>query len=305
MKNKNKKIILLVLVVLFLNACAYIVTPEPATTPTTEASKGWAGFVTNVGPSDTGSLRIEIGIQNDTSDWSVMQAAADKPVELINADGSESTCETVFVSTGGNSLPNGFQMRGYTGGTKMEPKTQLLYVECAGATAQPGQKLKVEYTYTTGSFNYYVKPKPVEAEMVLNLDEVAADVQYPVAKAVDGLINKETDTIEAINQCVLTLAGVTRTDTGLEFSWNNKNPSPSPTYVHIGMPPVIASDGIIYGFFESPHLADTPITPNGGESNWTTTVTAPADVTGLYLLVSVESKQQRNFINHVIDITDK
>ena len=31
----------------------------------------------------------------------------------------------------------------------------------------------------------------------------------------------------------------------------------------------------------------------------------PADVTGLYVLVSVESKQQRLFISHVIDITDK
>lgn len=305
MKKTNKKIVFLVLIVLFLNACAYIVTPEPATTPTTEASQGWGGLVTKVGPSETGSLRVDISIQNNTSDWSAMQAIAEKPVELIQSDGTKSTCETVFVGTGGNSLPPGFQMRGYTGGNKMKPETQLLYVECKGATAQPGEKLKISYSYTTGSFNFYVKSKPVTADMELNLDEIAADVKYPVAQAVDGLIKKQTDSIEAINQCVLTLKEVKRTDTGLEFSWNNKNPSPSPTYVHIGLPPVIGTDGIIYGIFESPHIADAPITPNGGESNWTTTVTAPADATGLYLLVSVESKQQRNFINYVIDISDK
>jgi len=305
MKKTNKKIALLVLIVLFLNACAYIVTPEPATTPTTEASKGWAAFATKVGPSDTGSLRIEITIRNNTSDWSAMQAVADKPVELLQSDGTKSACETVFVSTGGNSLPPGFQMRGYTGGTKMDPQTQLLYVECTGATAQPGEKLVINYSYTTGSFNFYVKSKPVAGVMELNLDEITADAVYPVAEKIDGLIIKQSDTIAAINQCVLNLADVKRTDKGLEFSWHNTNPSPSPTYVHIGLPPVIGTDGIIYGIFESPHIADAPITPNGGESNWTTTVTAPADAKGLYLLVSVETKQQRNFINHVIDITDK
>jgi hypothetical protein len=108
MKKSNKKIALLVLVVLFLNACAYIVTPEPATTPTSVASKGWFGFVTKVGPSESGSLRVELSLRNDTSDWSAMQAVAEKPVELVQSDGTKSTCESVFVSTGGNSLPPGF-----------------------------------------------------------------------------------------------------------------------------------------------------------------------------------------------------
>jgi hypothetical protein len=31
----------------------------------------------------------------------------------------------------------------------------------------------------------------------------------------------------------------------------------------------------------------------------------PADAKGLYLLVDVESKQQRFFVHHVIDLTDK
>ena len=31
----------------------------------------------------------------------------------------------------------------------------------------------------------------------------------------------------------------------------------------------------------------------------------PADVTGLYILVQVESKQLKLFVSHAIDITDK
>ena len=40
-------------------------------------------------------------------------------------------------------------------------------------------------------------------------------------------------------------------------------------------------------------------------ADWKTTVAVPADVTGLYILVTVEAKQQKNFVGHAIDITDK
>jgi hypothetical protein len=49
----------------------------------------------------------------------------------------------------------------------------------------------------------------------------------------------------------------------------------------------------------------TPRTPSKETTNWTTKVVVPKDVTGLYILVSVESKQADYFISHVIDITDK
>ena len=279
MTKKNKKIALILLVGLFLNACAYIVTPEPNTTPTSAAAKDWGGFVTNVGVNDAGDLHINIAIRNDTASWSAMQSVPEKPAVLTLSDGSTVNCGTVFVGTGGNSLAPGFQMRGYTGGTKMEPETQLLYVECTGAKAQPGSTLKVSYSYTTGDLSYYVTPKSTNADLVLNLDEIVTDAQYPVAQAAEGLIEKHGEIIEAINQCQLTLTDIKRTETGLELFWDNKNPSQSPTYVHIGKPPVIDSEGIIYGYYESPHLADAPITPNGGVSDWTTTVTVPAEAT--------------------------
>jgi hypothetical protein len=126
-----------------------------------------------------------------------------------------------------------------------------------------------------------------------------------VAQPIDGLVQKASDPIEAINKVVLTLTAAKRTADGLEFDWHTENPTAYQTYVHIGTPPVIGSDGIIYGFYESPHLADTPITPAGEHADWSTTVAVPGDVTGLYILVSVEAKAQKNFVSHVLDITDK
>jgi hypothetical protein len=44
--------------------------------------------------------------------------------------------------------------------------------------------------------------------------------------------------------------------------------------------------------------------PNN-KAEWTTTVTIPDDVPGLYVLVSVETRQSKYFVSHVIDIMNK
>jgi len=304
MRTKKNTILILVSAAL-LFACAYIVTPAPDVTPTSAAAKGWKGIVTNVGKNDAGDLHIDITIRNETADWSLMQAIEGKPAVLTTSDGKTTNCDTVFVSTGGNRLAPGFQMRGYTGGTEAAPKTQLLYVECKGATVAPGSKLVIDYGYVTGPFYYYLAATPTNATMELNLDDVAKDLKYPIGVPIQGLIVKPDDGIQAINSCILTLLDVKRTDNGLEFSWQTKNPGAYPSYVHIGNPPVIGDDGVIYGFYESPDLADAPISPAGDMAEWKTDVTVPNTIKGLYILVQVESKQVRNFVSHVIDITDK
>ena len=299
------KILLLLVASSFLFACAYIVTPAPDVTPTSVSAKGWKGIVTSIGKNDAGDLHIDITIRNETDDWSLMQAVDGKPAVLKTSDGKTTNCDTVFVGTGGNRLAPGFQMKGFTAGTKAAPKTQLLYVECKGATAAPGSKLDIDYSYVSGPFNYYLSATPTNATMELNLDQVSTDLKYPIGDAIKGLIEKPDTGISAINSCVLTLADVTRTDTGLEFSWEAKNPGAYPTYIHIGNPPVIGDDGIIYGLYESPDLADAPITPSDDKADWKTDVIVPNTVKGLYVMVSVETKQERFFVSHVIDITDK
>lgn len=52
-------------------------------------------------------------------------------------------------------------------------------------------------------------------------------------------------------------------------------------------------------------LAPVPLTPAGEKVQWTTEAKAPSDEKGFYTLLSVESKQMRTFVNHLIDITNK
>ena len=304
MRN-TKALILFSLSTILMFACEYIITPAPDVTPTSAAAKGWTGTAIKVEKNAAGGLHVELAIRNETADWSAMDAIAGQPAVLTGADGKSTTCGAVQVSSGGNRIPPGFQLRGYTAGTKSEPKTQLLNVECQGVSSAPGMALKIPYSYVTGPMNFYVASQATNATMEINLDKVASDLTYPVSASGDGEILKLDASIEAINKCVLTLKDVKRTDTGLEFTWQTENPGEYPTYVHIGNPPVIGADGIIYGLYESPHLADAPITPSGQTAEWTTTVTVPADAKGLYILVPVESKQQRLFISHAIDITNK
>lgn len=304
--SKKKFMIPLALCSLLCFACAYIVVPaDLMTTPTSTASRGWTGFVTNVGVSDAGDLHIDISIRNDTTDWSAMSAVEGEPAVLTTSDGKKTNCDTVFVGTGENRMPPGFQMRGYTGGTKKEPVTQLLYVECKGIAAVPGQTLSLDYTYITGPYDLHIPSIPVNETLTLNLDQIVSELKYPVAEPVDGLIHKMGDRIEAINSFSLILTDVVRTETGLELHWMEENPSDYPNYVHIGLPPVIGADGIVYGHYEDPSIAEGTIALPHATGEWTTSVQVPADVTGLYVVVSVETRQSKYFVSHVVDIADK
>ena len=122
---------------------------------------------------------MDLAIRNDTGDWSAMTVASSGAVALATSDGKTSPCATAFVGTGGTSLAPGFQMRGYTGGTKAKPETQLLYVECQGAAPAAGSRLAISYTYVTGEFNYYSPAPPASAKLEVDLDKLATDLDLP------------------------------------------------------------------------------------------------------------------------------
>ena len=291
--------------------CDYIVPPIDNSTPTPILSgHGWGAIVTGVSEAN-GALHIDLSLRNDSGDWSAMNVAASS-AKVTDAAGKTTSCATAFVGTSvfvndsGWFLPPAFVMKGYTSGSLATPTTQLNYVDCAGVTKAAGEKLAIQYTYITGPFNYYVPSQKNSGTLNLDLDKVVTDTKYPVAAKATGVeIAKAGDKIPAINHCSLQLTGVKRTDTGIEFSWTNTNPGASPAYLHIGNPPVIGTDGILYGFYRSPHLSDDLITPSGGTAAWTTTVITPKDATGFYILVPVESQQAKYFVDHVVDITDK
>lgn len=309
--NFRKALIPALLIYIFLSlACVYIVLPEGLEAPEEVVEgaelKVWNAVVTSVGKSDAGDLRIDITIRNDTGDWSTMQAVAEKPAVLTLSDGETTNCDTVFVGTGGHRLAPGFQMRGYTGGKKSELKTQLIYVECKGAVAAPGSKLSIEYVSFGGDLDDYdPELNKTDGVLELNLDEVVADLKYPIASPVDGLIQDKGISITALSDNVINLLDIQRTDAGFQFNWQNFNPTKFPLKTHIGTPPVIGSDGVIYGLYESLDIVPIPLTLAKENMEWTTEVTVPKDIKGFYIMLGVESKKPRTYVFYVLDISDK
>jgi hypothetical protein len=288
-----------------VTACEYVVMPpddRPGGGEGAEA-RGWSAVATAIEPGGDGT-QIDLTIRNDTGDWSAMHAIEDSAV-LTSGDGGSMACDASFVGTGGHRLAPGMQMRGYVAGPKSEPTVELIRVECPGAAPSAGARLAFDYAYATGEYNYYdPDASTAQGTLEIELDQVATDLSYPVAEPIDGLIQPPTVEITAINDVQLTMAGVERSDTGLAFEWETSNPGEYPSYVHIGLPPVIGADGILYGVYESPDLESVPVTPAGETAEWATETAVPADVDGLYVLLSVESKKQRLFVNYAIDITD-
>jgi len=302
--------ILLVCTMISLS-CAYVVLPEGVenmSDGTHAENAGWAGIVTNVSEADAGALHIDITIRNDTGDWSTMRAADGKPAILTTSDGKTTSCGTVLISTGGHRLAPGFQMRGYTMDGNDQPETQLLYVECEGAVATSGATLSIDYVSFDGELDYYVEVEEtnkVEGTLELNLDDVVKDLAYPVASSIEGLIQDSGTEMIALSENVISLLEAQRTDSGFQFTWQNFNPSKFALRTHIGIPPVIGDDGIIFGVYQTLDMPEVPLTPAQGSVEWTTEVAVPEDVGNLYILLSVESKKPRTYLNYALDITGK
>lgn len=286
-----------------LSGCEYVVIPEQRTTPPPAMTAGgWTAIANTVEQTPDG-LQVALTIRNDTGEWSAMEIAEGASVSLVDPSGGSSRCETAVVETGGTSIPPGFVMRGFTGGTRMEPRTELLHVVCQGATQTAGLTLRIPYSFTTGAFNFY-RPDPAQSgTLEVNLDAPVADLAYPVGTDTGLVVSKVGEPIEAINKVVLTLVDVKRSADEVQLNWRTENPTKYQAYVHIGNPPVIGSDGILYGRYTAPHLVDTPITLANDSAEWTTTVAVPADVQGLFALPSVESEQQKNYVSHAIDLS--
>jgi len=304
MKRNSALIACLAVPLLLSLACAYIVLPEGLEDLTTE-SKGWRAIPTGVTPADEGVVRIDLALLNETGDWSAMKATEGAPA-ILHTDGDDRECGTVFVGTGGHRVAPGFQLQGYIAGTKSEPVAQPIYVECPGGAPAPGSTISIPYSYVMGQYNYYEQDKGrVHDSLEVELDQAVEDLSFPVGDPVERLIQDPSTAMEALNKVTLELTDVQRTPDGLELSWKTANPGEYPTYVHIGNPPVIGEDGILYGFYETPDIVSVPITAAGDAAEWKTEVALPPEVHGLYILLSVETGKARLFANYAIDISDR
>jgi hypothetical protein len=166
----------------------------------TTLAEGWIAEATNVATSPSGDLRVDLAIINETGEWSVMQAVESKPALLKTGDGQTTNCDSISVGTGGHYLAPGFAMRGYTTGTEAETQTQLLYVECKGTQADAGSKLYIDVRYVGGDYNYYDKTGgQTDVRLEVDLDELGADLTYPIVTPLDGLIGQSSEPITGLN----------------------------------------------------------------------------------------------------------
>lgn len=303
--NRNlRNYFLISIIVLVSMACRYVVVPDDLIEKRTSFDD-WSAVVTGVSQNNDGDLHIDITIQNATGQWSTMQVEEGTPA-LLESDGKVTNCDVVFIGTGGHRLAPGLQIRGYTTGTKSKPVVQPLYVECAGADAEPGATLSVDYAAYNGELDYYHQDaNQSTGTLELSLDEIATDLTYPVFGDNEEWVEPVDADIPAISENIVNLVDVQRTDTGLIFSWKNFNPTEFALKTHIGNPPVVGDDGIIYGIYQIMDMVSVPLTPPNDESQWTTEQSVPSNVSNLYILLSVEDKQMRLYVNHLIDITDR
>lgn len=309
MISKRLRVFILLLISFFTFACAYVVVPDDIVVPEKKGEttgKEWRGVATKVSNSASGALQVDITIINNTGDWSRFEALAKTPALLVAEDGKSIACDTVNVSTGGHRLAPGFQTRGYVTSVDGKLQTQLLGVECGNATLTPGTKLTIKYANYSGILDDYA-PEGNKSEGILeiDLDKIESGLSYPIATPVEGLIQPMSTALTGLSENVVTLLAATRVENGLELTWQNFNPSKFALKTHIGIPPVIGSDGIIYGEYEILDMAPVPLTPPSENVEWTTEVSVPGDIKGFYVLLSLESKKPRTYVNYVLDISDK
>jgi len=303
MKRNLKNYFVILIVLLVSLACKYVVVPDDLIVSSTSFDD-WGAVVTGVTQNENGDLHIDITLQNATGQWSTMHAKEGSPA-IFNSGGDPINCDVVFVGTGGHRLAPGLQIRGYTTGSKLEPVVQPMYVECADAEAEPGATLTIDYVAYYGELDYYHQDANQAAgTLELSLDEIVTDLTYPVFGDIEDLVKPADADIPAISNNSVNLVDVQRTETGLIFHWKNFNPTEFALRTHIGTPPVVGDDGIIYGIYQIMDMVSVPLTPPNGEAQWTTEQVIPADVGNLYILLSVEDKQMRLYVHHLIDISD-
>ena len=231
---------MLVVCAVVLGACGYIVTPGRREQPRRQQTAGvWTAIATAVTQTPAGDLHVDLAIRNDTGDWSAMSVAPSGAVSLTTGDGKTEPVRDRLRGhrrhEPGPRLPDARLHRRHEG---RAGRPSCSTSSAPGRRRQPDRGWPSATRTSRASSTTTRRPRPRAAGSRSTWTSSAADLTYPVAEPVDGLVQKASDPIEAINKCVLTLTSATRTDTGLEFAWHTENPTAYPTYVHIGTPPV-------------------------------------------------------------------
>jgi hypothetical protein len=276
-----------------------------------EDTGGWSLIPLDITESSAGSgethVRVEFAARNDSDDWSAMRPAdaEERPTSLVTEGGKSYTCETVQVGSGGHYLPPGFQIRGYL---NRKGELQAIFVECTVPEGSlSGARLSIPYIAAVGEYDYYEKGDNIrDGQITVEIDpeQSPPDLAYPVASSLEVEVHPLTEPIIALNKCPLTLVEATRSDEGFSFKWTIFNPGEYNTLVHIGRPPAVGEDGIVYGAWVSPDLVEVPIAQPNEMIEIETQSAVPPDVVAPYMLLSVEQKRERLFSNYLVDLSE-
>ena len=121
-----------------------------------------------------------------------MDAIAGRPAVLhVRRRDDGRTARPSTSASGGHRLAPGFRMRGFMGGTEGRADDRRRSGSSAPARRRgPGAKLALDYAYVTGEYDYYDADATADrqARLEVDLDELAADLTYPIAEPVEGLI---------------------------------------------------------------------------------------------------------------------
>jgi hypothetical protein len=266
---------------------------------------GWSLIPINI-TEDGGMVRVEFAARNDTDGWSAMRPVEDaekQPTSLV-VGGKSYTCENTQIGSGGHYLPPGFQMRGWP---DRRGTVQAIFVECpAPEGSLSGALLSIPYIFATGEYDYYEKGENIhEAQLEVEIDpeQSPPDLTYPVAGSLEVEVYPLTEPIVALNDCTLTLVDATRTDEGFFMKWTIYNPGEYNTLVHIGRPPAVGEDGIVYSTWISPDRVEVPIAKPSETAEFETESLVPPDVVTPYMLLMVEQTRERLWTNYLVDLS--
>ena len=249
-----------------LGGCGYIVVPPEASAPVGAGVEGLdAPSPTSVEPGDGGDLQVELTHPQRDRRLERDAGRRGKPAVLTDGDGKTTDCATVVVGTGGHRSPRAADPGLPDAGRRTQPTTELIRVECAGATAGPGAKLAHRLQLRHRRVQLLRARRDADRGEARGRPRSRSrpDLSYPVAEPVDGVVQPADIEIAAINDVSLTL--IARRADGRRASSSTGRPT-NPERVPDAMSTSAtrrssARDGVIYGFYESPDLADGPDHP--------------------------------------------
>ena len=284
-----------------LAGCDYVVVPPEASAPgRRSAPRAGRRSRRRSAPTEAGDLRIEL--DDPERDRRLERDGGDRgrPAVLTARRRQSTDCATVDGRhrrpSAGARLPDA-RLPG-----RHEERARRRSSSASSAPARrpaPGSKLAIDYRYVTGEYNYYdpdaTRDRARRSRSTSTRSPPTST--YPVAEPVDGLIQPPDTEITAHQR---------RRPDARPASTGPGRPRARLADVEPGRVPVVgahrrpAGDRRRTGSSTATTRART--SPRcrsrrpAGRPTWTTDVEVPADVTGLVMLLSVESKKQRLFV---------